>query len=74
MSRQWPEALRRRKVAEALRVYAQLLVEYERVRLLALRADATGGPPAAPPAKARSVHRATIERFSKKLWRCGPTP
>jgi len=34
VSRQWPEAIRRRKAAEALRLYARLLVEYERVRRL----------------------------------------
>jgi hypothetical protein len=34
MSRQWPEAIRKRKVAEALRLYARLLVEHERVRRL----------------------------------------
>jgi len=34
MSRRWPDAIRRRKVAEALRLYARLLVEHERVRRL----------------------------------------
>ena len=57
MSRGWPEAIRRRNAAEALRLYARLLVEHERVRRL------HGGPPptaatrcrASPPAW-RSLH------------------
>lgn len=34
MSQPWPDALRRRKLGEALHVYARLLVEHERVRRL----------------------------------------
>jgi hypothetical protein len=34
VSREWPEPIRRRKVADALRLYARLLVEHERVRRL----------------------------------------
>ncbi len=34
MSGRWPEGIRRRKEGEALRVYARLLVEHERVRRL----------------------------------------
>jgi len=37
MSRRWPEPLRRRSWAQALRLYARLLMEHERVRRLAAR-------------------------------------
>ena len=42
MSGRWPEGLRRRKVGEALRLYARLLVEHQRVRRLH-----RGAPPGA---------------------------